>query len=579
MSHISGRSIKNVNSEHNQNQLLQQVEQHFKHHSRRLTQEVLHHQEVESDLDYQQQLLRTVIDTSPNIIFVKNWDGEYILANQAVAKFYGTTVDQLIGKTDADFNPNPQQVEFLRNVDRQVMITQEQKNILAEPVQRWDGETRWFKTTKIPILSPDETSYYVLGVATDMTERHEAEKILWLQAEQERLLNTITHQIYQRLTLVEILEEIVTQLHEILMVDRVVLYRPIGADCYQAIAEQKLPQWPSLQNQVIDEGWFTQTLGEFAQEESVEVCAISDLETLPDSTQIRLSDQQVKSLLVLPILHAKKLSQYCCTTNYSCIDNSNNYQIWGFVAVHQCSDTRQWLPEEISLLKSLAAVITIAIQQGQLRAELEAANQKLQQLANHDGLTGLANRYRFDEYLQQEWKRMARESQPLSLILIDVDFFKNYNDTYGHPAGDQCLKEIAEVIRESIQRAGDLAARYGGEEFAIILSNTPLAGARRVAERVQQSLRKIQLEHKGSTVSEFVTISCGVSSFIPDYYQSPTSLIQASDQALYQAKASGRNRIIQASPVQSLPHRSSTTQESDNRNRRDDHPPYSCACR
>ena len=539
------------NSKLNQYDLLRQVEQHFKQHSIQLSKEVQHRQEVKSNLDYQQQLLRTVIDASPNMIFVKNWQGEFLLVNEALASFYGTTTEQLVGKTDADFNPNRQQVDFLLNIDRQVILTQEPKYISAEPVRRYDGEVRWFQSTKIPIPSLDETTSYVLGVATDITKRHQAETTLWLQAERERLLNTITLQIYQRFTLVEILEETVAQLQEILMVDRAVIYRPIGQDCYQVIAEQKPAHYPSLQNQVIEDQWLTQTLNTIVYNDFVEVYTLSEteIETLSKTTQTWLSNQQVKSLIILPILCYEKMTQSCCSSNCHYIPTRRKSHIWGFIVAHQCQRSRQWLPEEISLLKSLAPSIAVAIQQGELRAQLETANQQLRQLANQDGLTELANRYRFNEYLQQEWKRMARESQSLSLLLLDVDFFKNYNDTYGHLQGDKCLKKIAKIVKDHVNRPGDLVARYGGEEFAVILPNTPITGARKVADKIQQALREAQLEHQASSVSPYVTFSCGISCFVPDYHQSSESLIQAADQALYQAKELGRNRIIQANQI------------------------------
>lgn len=534
-----------MNSSHpnpNQTELLQQVEQHFKQHSFCLTQEV-HYPQVESNLDYQQKLLQTVIDVSPNMIFVKNWAGEYILANHALAKFYGTTVEQMLGKTDADFNPNRQQTDFYLSIDRQVIVTREEKWISSEPVRRFDGEIRWFQTTKIPIPSFDETTYYVLGIATDVTKRHEAERVLWLQAEQERLLNTITLQIYQRFSLLDIFKEIVVQLQEILMVDRALIYRPLENHRYQAIAEQKLPQCPSVKNRVIEDAWLTATLHEIVRDKIVDICALPapsiGIEMLPSSTLAWLCDQQIKSLVIIPI-------PCYITTTYSC-----NYDslIWGFLIAHQCSHSRRWLPEEISLLKSLAAPIAIAIQQGELRDQLEIANQKLQLLVNHDGLTGLANRRRLDEYLQQEWKRMARESQPLSLLLLDVDFFKKYNDTYGHLQGDQCLKKIAQIIQKNVKRPADLVARYGGEEFAVILPNTPSSGAKQVAKRIQQGLQELQLEHRASSVSPWVTLSCGISGLIPNHYQSPYRLIQSADQALYQAKEQGKNQIIQADSV------------------------------
>lgn len=185
------------------------------------------------------------------------------------------------------------------------------------------------------------------------------------------------------------------------------------------------------------------------------------------------------------------------------------------------------------------------IQQSQLLQELEVANQQLKLQASTDSLTQLANRRQFDHQLEQEWRRMAREQAPLSLILCDVDFFKGYNDTLGHTAGDKCLRQVAKVIQNSANRPGDLAARYGGEEFAVILSKTDQEGAIRVAEKAQARLRAMQLPHPGSAVSSHVTVSLGIATAfphqLPDFL--PEALITAADKALYEAKAAGRNRF------------------------------------
>lgn len=182
------------------------------------------------------------------------------------------------------------------------------------------------------------------------------------------------------------------------------------------------------------------------------------------------------------------------------------------------------------------------IQQVRLYQQLETANHELQRLAAIDGLTQLANRRRFDEYLQQEWQRMLREQLPLSLILCDIDFFKVYNDTYGHQVGDDCLRQVAQVIQSSAKRAIDLAARYGGEEFAIVLPNTDQEGAVLVAQDIQSGVKQLGIAHSGSKVCNTVTVSLGVSNTIPSVLTSPEMLINAADKALYQAKAEGRDR-------------------------------------
>ncbi len=176
--------------------------------------------------------------------------------------------------------------------------------------------------------------------------------------------------------------------------------------------------------------------------------------------------------------------------------------------------------------------------------ELEIANQQLQRLANLDGLTQVANRRKFDDYLSQEWKRHVREDQPLSLIICDIDFFKRYNDTHGHLQGDECLKQIAATLRKNARRPADLVARYGGEEFCVILPNTDEEGAINVATAIQTDLQSLRLEHRASSVSPYITLSIGVATTIPDHIQTPDELIETADKALYDAKMRGRDRVI-----------------------------------
>ncbi|MFH1853500.1 MAG: diguanylate cyclase, partial [Candidatus Neomarinimicrobiota bacterium] len=177
-------------------------------------------------------------------------------------------------------------------------------------------------------------------------------------------------------------------------------------------------------------------------------------------------------------------------------------------------------------------------------SELTEANNKLKTLTMIDGLTEIPNRRRMDNYLLSEWQRMRRDKQSLAFIICDIDFFKLFNDNYGHQAGDECLKRVAGAINAAINRPGDLVARYGGEEFGAILPNTELAGAIQVAERMRQNIEELNLIHEYSKVSGHITISAGVAVTIPTIESSPQELIELADQRLYKAKNSGRNRVV-----------------------------------
>jgi diguanylate cyclase (GGDEF)-like protein len=180
--------------------------------------------------------------------------------------------------------------------------------------------------------------------------------------------------------------------------------------------------------------------------------------------------------------------------------------------------------------------------------DLEAANQKLATLSTTDALTGIANRRRFDEVLANEWSRAARLGQPLALGMIDIDWFKNYNDHYGHQAGDECLRRVAGVFASCILRTGDMLARYGGEEFVFIAPGADGDNALRMARHLCESLQALGLPHALSSFG-CVTASIGVASQVPTDHETPETLIMAADQALYRAKAQGRNQAVVNSPV------------------------------
>jgi diguanylate cyclase (GGDEF)-like protein len=282
------------------------------------------------------------------------------------------------------------------------------------------------------------------------------------------------------------------------------------------------------------------------------------LELITDLTTQHLDVAVVLSDYIMPGMKGdellRKIHEQCPKTlkilltgqaDLPAIGNAIKYaKLYRYVA-------KPWEPEDLKLTVNEAVHSYLQEQKLQqqnlelqrLTQALKQANLELQRLVTIDGLTQLANRRHFDDYLSNEWRRMTRENQFLSLILCDVDFFKRYNDYYGHLSGDDCLKQIAQAIQSSIHRPADLAARYGGEEFAVILSNTPLNGAITVAQTIQAAVRSLQIPHQYSLISDIVTLSLGVCSMIPNPAFSPASLIETADQALYAAKQQGRDRF------------------------------------
>ena len=344
-------------------------------------------------------------------------------------------------------------------------------------------------------------------------------ELLRQQVDRERLLAAISQRIRKSLELDEILNTTVEEVRQFLQTDRVIIFR-FKPDWSGVVTVESVGEgYPRILKTLIDEPCFRHHYVE--QYAQGRVRAIEDIYTAGISSchLELLSEFEVRANLVVPILQGDNL--------------------WGLLIAHQCSGPRHWKELEISLLSQLATQAAIAIQQSELY-------QQVQRLATVDALTQTANRRRFDEYLSQAWNQMVRSHSWLSLIICDIDFFKAYNDSYGHPAGDVCLQKVANAIQTAVNREGDLLARYGGEEFAIILPNTSLEGAFQVAERIRLAVRDLHLEHRQSPLEQQVSLSLGVATYVPSAQSSPPLLIAAADQALYQAKQQGRDRVVKA---------------------------------
>ncbi len=220
------------------------------------------------------------------------------------------------------------------------------------------------------------------------------------------------------------------------------------------------------------------------------------------------------------------------------------------------SDYLVKLPDKIELIARIEAHSRSFVAQQQrdaafrelreLQKELEKKNAELQRLSAIDGLTGIPNRRSFDEYITKEWRRAVREETCLALLLIDIDFFKKYNDGYGHQGGDDCLQKVAAALAGAMRRSSDMVARYGGEEFAVVLPNTDLDGAMVIAEELRAVVERLALKHEFSGVGDIVSISLGAAGIPPQCGDDSASLIALADAALYEAKEQGRNRCCRA---------------------------------
>lgn len=362
-----------------------------------------------------------------------------------------------------------------------------------------------------------------------MTQDHPIEVCLQQQAIQEPLLTASLQRIHGSLDLQTILNTAVQEVQQKLNIDRVIIYRFMedgrGWITHEAC---KQLQWSIMHRRVedrcFDQGYAHLYLhGRIRASENIEQDP-----ALNECHRQMLRQFQIQANLVVPIIQKP---------------GQADQHLWGLLIAHQCTAPRPWSTWEAQMLKLLTAHLAIALHQSQLYQDLQTANAELQRLANLDGLTQIANRRQFDIYLNQEWRRLRREQDPLSLVLCDVDFFKRYNDAYGHLSGDDCLRRIATALHQVAKRPADLATRYGGEEFALVLPNTDDKGAASLAVDIQQSIAKLGIHHGGSPWNQKITLSIGIATMVPQPPHSPQTLIERADQALYQAKAKGRNQV------------------------------------
>ncbi|HEY9761793.1 MAG TPA: diguanylate cyclase [Trichocoleus sp.] len=362
-----------------------------------------------------------------------------------------------------------------------------------------------------------------VGIAIQQSQLYQQSQ---RQAQQEALLNEIVQAIRNSLDLEQVLYQATDRLLSAFQASRSVirLGRDTDETCIYSVSTNAPEVEPLLDNTMpILSNPFVQAV--FSSQGAI---AIDDVEAEPWLHLLMpfFRRTQVRSVMAIAIR---------CEGG-----------VKGLVCLHQCDRIRHWRDDEKQLMTKVVDQLAITLQQVELYRKLHHANQKLKRLAHLDGLTQLANRRFFDEYLKTEYQRQHRSDAGLALILCDVDHFKRFNDTYGHQVGDDCLKAIAQTLSQVLKRPGDLAARFGGEEFALVLPDTDLAGAISLAKSIQTTVQHLQIESLSKVSPPEITLSMGIASLDTVAATSPSALIELADRALYQAKAEGRNRYCYA---------------------------------
>jgi diguanylate cyclase (GGDEF)-like protein len=358
--------------------------------------------------------------------------------------------------------------------------------------------------------------------------------------QQQKILFDLVTSIRDILDLPTLFRTTVQETRKVLQADRVGIFKFAPHSDYdrgEFVAENVLPDYDSVLATPVVDHCFGERYAVHYEQGRLQVLSNVDEADLHSCHRHILKKFQVKAQVITPLLQRGRL--------------------WGLLCVHQCGQYRQWQASEVQFIQRLAVQFTVALEHAELlensrqqALELEQAlqdlkksNARLEELTHTDALTQVSNRRRFDQVLAQEWKRLSRTQKPLSLILLDIDYFKAYNDCYGHPTGDACLYQVAQAARSVLKRPSDVLARYGGEEFAAILPDTDQAGAIQIAEAMKTAIAALQISHTGSQLSPpIISISLGVATQVPNPSHTPHDLIAEADQALYQAKHQGRNQ-------------------------------------
>jgi diguanylate cyclase (GGDEF)-like protein/PAS domain S-box-containing protein len=396
-------------------------------------------------------------------------------------------------------------------------------------VPRSDGSVRWLSHRGQFFYDETGQPVRLAGVGLDITQQKAAEEKLLQQVKRDNLIAKISQAISRSHEVSEVMPQVLQEVRLFLGMDRLLILSLQTTEAGEVMFEDHGPEVESLLAWKMRHTWAVKPkfMDKYRQGYPVAVGNIQEL---------RLSKAEVEFL---------EFFQIAADLTFPLMDEGH---VWGLLSAHS-RVPREWNVEERRMLETLAAQVGAVMQRDKLHRNLTQANEKLKRFAYLDGLTKVANRRRFEQFLTHEWRRLMREQAPLAVIMADIDYFKAYNDIYGHQSGDECLRRVAGILRSAVQRPADMVARYGGEEFVVVLPNTDIDGAQTVAEKIRTLIHEQKIAHQGSASGGIVTVSIGIAMAFPHPLRSPEDLIMAADKALYQAKDAGRDRIMLYTPT------------------------------
>lgn len=485
---------------------------------------------TEEALYYSEARLRAVFEQSTVGIAFMDSSGRFLETNMAYTTITGYSQAELLTMSCSELTHPNDRAQCRPLIDQ--LFKSEQASLYLEKRYRCkDGRDKWVSLNLSTIrVRHGKVFSFLTSMAVDITDRKQTEQALVQQTTQEQAFNRVVHTIRSSLDLKTIFATAVHEAANLLDICHVgiVQYRP-EHHCWQHVMEyrcrQDVPDTTGLEIPDADHPFA-------AQLKRFEVVRCDSLVTIASAIDSPSAEHFSGSWLLIPLIV--------------------NDAMWGSFSLRQEPPSAPFTDHQVELIQRLADQIAIAIQQSTLYSQLQTANQQLQYLATHDSLTKLTNRRYFDEQIIREWSRFIRtvDDTWLALVLCDIDYFKQYNDFYGHLQGDDCLIRVAEALSDGIQRPTDVIARYGGEEFAVILPETDVTGAIHVVQQIQAAIAALHLPHAASAIGPQITLSFGIACAHKEAaakgYETPDQtsdrLIQMADQALYQAKSQGRNR-------------------------------------